>query len=143
MTSPSCKWCNDMDASELIDNLKGSICSGLEVEPHTMNRFIVHTGYTYPDGDELHIIMIKEDGYWIFSDEGHTMMWLSYEDFDLTDSRGITLNRILKTNGTSLTDGTLSISIDTDNMDSIGLSLESMIQSEIQIADLIHLYRKM
>lgn len=75
----------DMDAEELIENLKKSICSGLEVEPRTVNKFMIHTGYTYPDGDELHIVMVNEDGNWTFSDDGHTIMWLSYGDFNITD----------------------------------------------------------
>ncbi|WII06787.1 DUF1828 domain-containing protein [Methanomassiliicoccales archaeon LGM-RCC1] len=128
-----------MDADELIGYLKKSICSGLEVEPRTVNRFMVHTGYTYPDGDELHILMINEDGGWMFSDEGHTMMWLSYEDFNLTDLRKDLLERTLKTNGVSFKDGALYIPIDTSAVDSIGLSLKSLIQAEIQVADLLYL----
>lgn len=129
----------DMNADEVINNLKKSMCSGLEIEPRTMNRFMIHTGYTYPDGDELHIMMIIEGGEWFFSDEGHTMMWLSYEDFKLTDSRKAILDRTLATNGTSFSDGTLSITIDTTSVDSIALSLKSLIQTEIQVADLLYL----
>lgn len=132
-----------MDADELIVNLKKSNCSGLEVEPRTVNRYMIHTGYTYPDGDELHILMVKEDNGWEFTDEGHTMMWLSYENLNITDSRRTLLDRTLRTNGISLIDGSLSIVIDTDSVDSISLSLRSIIQAEIQIADLLYLDKEM
>jgi hypothetical protein len=128
-----------MNAEEIIDSLKKSICSGLEVETRTTNRFMIHTGYTYPDGDELHIILTKNDGKWIFTDEGHTMMWLSYANFNMTDSRKNTLDRTLNVNGVSLSNGELSIAIDSDAPDSVGLSLKSLIQTEIQAADLLYL----
>lgn len=128
-----------MDADDLIGILKKSICSGLEVESRTLNRFMIHTGYTYPDGDELHIILVKEDDCWLFSDEGHTMMWLSYEDFKLTEMRKSLLDRTLRTNGVSLKDGSLFIPIKAHDVDSIGLSLKSLIQTEIQVADLLYL----
>ena len=127
-----------MDADELIGCLRKSMCSGLEVEPRTVNRFMVHTSYTYPDGDELHILMINEGGGWIFSDEGHTIMWLSYEGFNLTDLGKDLLERTLKSNGVSFKDGELYIPIDTNSTDSIGPSLKSLIKAEIQVADLLY-----
>lgn len=48
------------------------------------------------------------------------------------------MDRTLKTNGVSLTDGVLSIPIDTSTVDSIGLSLKSLIQTEIQVTDLLY-----
>lgn len=40
---------------------------------------MVHTGKWFEDGDELHIIFKCSDEEGIYlTDEGHTMMWLSY-----------------------------------------------------------------
>lgn len=128
-----------MEAQTIINGLKKAVCSGLEIENRTANRFMIHTGYTYPDGDELHILLIKEGEGWILSDEGHTMMWLSYEDFSLTDARKSILDRILNTNGVSLSDGEISVPIDAGDSDSIVIALRSMIQAEIQLADLLYL----
>ena len=128
-----------MNAEDIIESLKKSICLGLEIETRTTNRFMIHTGYTYPDGDELHIILTQDDGKWIFTDEGHTMMWLSYADFSMTDSRKNALDKTLDINGVSLSDGELSIAIDSDAPGSVGLSLKSLIQTEIRIADLLYL----
>ena len=131
-----------MNANDVIDNLKKTICSGLEIETRTTNRFMIHTGYTYPDGDELHILLVKDDEKWKLTDEGHTMMWLSYENLNMTDSRKDALDRTLKGNGVSLSDGELSIDIDADSPDSAGLALKSLIQTEIQAADLLYLNKE-
>jgi hypothetical protein len=128
-----------MDAEELIAGLRKSSCSDLEVERRTTNRFMIHTGYTYPDGDELHILLVDNDGKWILTDEGHTTMWLSYENFKITDSRRNLLDRTLNTNGVTLSDGELYIEV---NPNSAGLGLRSIIQAEIQIADLLYLSKE-
>ena len=128
-----------MNVTDIISNLKRDICSGFEVEERTLNRYMIHTGYTYPDGDELHIILSNDEEGWFFSDEGHTMMWLSYEDFNLTESRRTMLDRTLNGNGVSLNDGELLIRISNYPADTISIALKSLIQTEIQIADLLYL----
>ena len=125
-----------MDAAAIIGNLREGIRSELEAEERTVNGFMIHTGFTYPDGDELHIIMSEDEGGWRFSDEGHTMMWLSYEDFNLTDSRRSMLDRTLKCNGVSMDGGEMYIRFDAD---SACIALRSLIQAEIQAADLLYL----
>ena len=126
----------EMDAAAIIGNLREGIRSELEAEERTVNGFMIHTGFTYPDGDELHIIMSEHEGGWRFSDEGHTMMWLSYGDFNLTDSRRSMLDRTLKGNGVSMDRGELYIGFDADT---VCVALRSMIQAEIQVADLLYL----
>ena len=126
----------EMDAVAIIGKLREGIRSELEAEELTVNGFMIHTGFTYPDGDELHIILSEDEGGWRFSDEGHTMMWLSYEDFNLTDSRRSMLDRTLKGNGVSMGRGELYIGFDADT---VCVALRSMIQAEIQVADLLYL----
>lgn len=126
----------EMDAAAIIGKLREGIRSELEAEELTVNGFMIHTGFTYPDGDELYIILSEDEGGWRFSDEGHTMMWLSYEDFNLTDSRRSMLDRTLKGNGVSMDRGELYIGFDADTVCD---ALRSMIQAEIQVADLLYL----
>lgn len=131
-----------MDVDNIIKELKRAVCSSLDVEVRGIDRIMIHTGYTYPDGDELHILIVENDGKLMFTDEGHTMMWLSYEDFNMTDSRIDVLNRVLKGNGTSLIDGEIIVGIDSDEHSMVS-SLKSLIQTELQIADLLYLDRRM
>lgn len=128
-------------ADSIIGSIKQSAGSEIDVEPYTQDRYLVHTGFTYPDGDELHIVLTKKGNDWIFTDDGHTMMWLSYEEFNLTYSRRNLLNRTLNSNGVSLNEGRLTIKCPSD-MDGIGVALRSMIMTELQIADLLYLDKK-
>ena len=131
-----------MNSDEILNNLKKAMGPGLEVETRTVNRFMIHTGYTYPDGDELHILLVDDGGKWKFTDEGHTMMWLSYEKLKMTDSRKDALDRTLNTNGITMTEGELFILIDDDIPEFLEVALKSLIQAEIQVADLLYLNRE-
>lgn len=129
------------NTDSIIGSIKQSAGSEIDVEQYTKDRYLVHTGFTYPDGDELHIVLTKKGNDWILTDDGHTMMWLSYEEFNMTDSRKDLLNRTLNTNGISLDDGKLSIKCPEDT-DGIGVALRSMIMTELQMADLLYLGRR-
>lgn len=128
-----------MDGKTLVASFAKSI--DCEIEERGKDRYMVHTGYTYPDGDELHILIEKSDGSWIITDEGHTMMWLSYEDFNITETRKTLLSRTLNTNGITMKNGELFVVCPKDKSE-IGIALRSMIQAQIQIADLLFLDRE-
>ena len=50
------------------------------------------------DGDELHIVLKITDDDIVITDEGHTMMWLSYEDFKFTPTRESMFRKIISQN---------------------------------------------
>ena len=124
-----------MNSDEILNNLKKAM--RLEIEVRKVNRFMIHTGFTYPDGDELHILLIDDGGKWKLTDEGHTMMWASYGDGTI-GSEECALNGVLNANGVKLLDGELYVIIGNDTLECIGTALRSLIQTEIQIAGLSH-----
>lgn len=124
---------------DVLDLLKQQYCSDLELEERSLNKYMIHTGYTYPDGDELHILLEKQDDAWCFTDDGHTMMWLSYSDFELTDTRRSLLEKTLRSNNVRIDDGVLYVSCSNRDYDRLGACLRSMIQTEIQLTDLQYL----
>jgi hypothetical protein len=128
-----------IDKSELEESLKSSICASIRLEQRGVDRYMVHTGYTFGDGDEIHIILKRDGDGWILTDEGHTVMWLSYEDLILTDSRMEALAGVLAYNSAEYRDG--RIVVDCHDRP-LGGCLQSMIQAILQAADLLFLKRE-
>lgn len=126
------------DIDQLIESMKKSICSKISLEPRGVDRYLIHTGFTFQDGDELHMVLKKKDGRWIITDDAHTLMWLSYEDFNLSETRKAILDVTLSSNNVSFDDG--RIYIDCTGRDA-GQCLMSMIQAILQTADLLYLSR--
>lgn len=71
------------------------------------------------------------------TDEGHTLMWLSYENFNFTDTRAKLLNKYVNQNNVKLDDG--RIYIETDAPENVGPALSSLIQTMLQVAGLRNL----
>ena len=129
-----------MNKDDMLKAIRRSLCAGVEIEEKGIDRYVVHTDFTYPDGDELRIILKKYDGQWIFTDEGHTMMWLSYDELNLNSaSRSNLLSRTLASNHAELIDGRICIRF---KQNEAGGAIHSMIQALIQTADLIYTDRE-
>jgi hypothetical protein len=66
----------------VIENIEhdfhNKVCSELSLTSEGINRFRVFTPFQFDDGDHLAIVLKKENGNWILSDEGHTYMHLTY-----------------------------------------------------------------
>jgi len=54
------------------------VCSKLGLISEGINRFRIFTPFQFDDGDHLAIVLKRENGNWILSDEGHTYMHLTY-----------------------------------------------------------------
>jgi len=59
-------------------DFREKVCSKLSLINEGIDRFLVSTPFHFDDGDHLIIILKKENGDWILSDEGHTYMHLTY-----------------------------------------------------------------
>lgn len=66
-----------MDTIEMA--FRRRVADQIRVEPEGIDRFRVFTPFQFPDGDSLAIVLrrVGEDS-WVLSDEGHTLMHLSY-----------------------------------------------------------------
>jgi hypothetical protein len=115
------------------DLLRKSVCDQFSLEKLDGGDYLVHTDKYFDDGDELHIVL-KTDGEMVLSDEGHTMMWLSYENFNLTPTRERILSRIIGQNNVSFEDGRITVSV--KSVHDFGSSLSSIVQAVIQVADM-------
>ncbi len=117
------------------DLFRKSVCRQFDLEEISQNEYLVHTGKYFDDGDELHIVL-KEDGEGkiLLTDEGHTLMWLSYEDFKLTPVRKSILDGIVSQNRVNLDEGRITVSA--ASAEEAGEALSSMVQAIIQAADM-------
>jgi hypothetical protein len=124
-----------MNADEMLLAMRKAICSGVEAEAKGLDRYFIRTGYTYHDGDELYIVLKKDEekGNWIFTDEGHTLMWMSYDDFEFTPSRTRLFDKILRANSAHSDNGVIKVSF---SLDKIGDALYSITQALLQVADI-------
>ncbi|MCL2148000.1 MAG: DUF1828 domain-containing protein [Methanomassiliicoccaceae archaeon] len=117
----------------MLESFKSSVCSSIRVRDLGLDEYMVHTGFTYADGDEFHIILRTTDEEWVLSDEGHTLMWLSYEDFTMTPVRADLFERILNTNSVQNENGALTVRFDPGMS---GQALYSLVQAIMQVSDL-------
>lgn len=105
-------------------------------------RFRVFTPFLFEDGDHLSIVLKREDGTWILSDEGHTFMHLTY-DIDEKDlqvgTRQKIITNVLSTFGMEDRDGELLLRIEDDRY---GDSLYSFAQALLKITDVTYLSRE-
>jgi hypothetical protein len=75
-----------MDLDSIKQDFKHRVSDQIDLLPEGDDRFSVITPFRFDDGDHFAIVLKKENGEWILSDEATTFMHLSYDsdDQDLT-----------------------------------------------------------
>lgn len=128
---------------ELIDvqkDFKEKVCEEIHLIPEGLSRYVVSHPFTFDDGDH-HIIILKKMGEdWLLSDEGHTIMHLSYEDIDLQHGgyREI-IDNAVSAFGLENRQGELMLRIPEARF---GDALFSFIQALVKISDIKYLQRE-
>ena len=131
-----------MNLEKIEQDFRYKVCEKLKVLSEGIERFRVFTPFMFEDGDHLSIVLKKENGSWILSDEGHTYMHLTY-DLDEKDLQRGTRQKIV-TNALSVfkvqdQEGELTIPIEDDQY---GNALFSFIQALLRITDVTYLSRE-
>jgi hypothetical protein len=107
---------------------KEKVDNQVHIQSEGKDRYRVFTPFIFEDGDHFSIILKKEDGGWVLSDEGHTLMHLSWGqsriNFD-DKSRAITANQLFEF-GTQEINGELISRI---NNERYGHALHGFIQA--------------
>jgi hypothetical protein len=110
--------------------------------PEGDERFRVLTPFVLDDGDHLAIVLRREAGQWLLTDEGHTLMRLSYRlsDEDLEHPVAHQLLRdALATFGAENRDGELVLSVPEEHYEA---ALFPFVQMLLRINDLSQLARE-
>ncbi|MCL4552890.1 MAG: DUF1828 domain-containing protein [Candidatus Marsarchaeota archaeon] len=105
-------------------------------------RYRVFTPFLFQDGDHLSIVLKKVGSRWLLSDEGHTLMHLSY-DVDAHDLLRGNRQKLIESALTSFDidyqDGELLIAV---RDSSYGDALFSFVQSLLKVTDVSYLTRE-
>jgi hypothetical protein len=131
-----------MEINSIIKDFKAKVCEQLRVVPEGSERFRVFTPFLFEDGDHLAIVLKRDAGGWLLSDEGHTYMHLTY-DLDERDFGKGTRQRII-TNALStfLVSDRNGELVSTVSNGQFGDSLYSFIQAVLRISDVTFLSRE-
>jgi hypothetical protein len=123
-------------------DFKQKVSEKLRLSSEGIDRYRVFTPFMFEDGDHLSIILKKENGNWILTDEGHTYMHLTYDldekDFQKGNRQKIIINA-LSIFGVQDRQGELISPIINELY---GDSLYSFIQALLKIADVTYISRE-
>jgi hypothetical protein len=123
-------------------DFKAKVCDRLKVVSEGLDRYRVFTPFLFADGDHLSIVLRKEGGGWLLSDEGHTYMHLTY-DMEERDLQQGTRQKIITNALTAFAvddhDGELVLSIPDERY---GDALYTFVQALLRIADVSFLNRE-
>ena len=115
-----------MDATAVINDFRAKVCQDIELEQAGIDRFVVQTPFQFDDGDHYVIVLRRENGSWVLTDEAHTFMHLSYDDVDLSQgARAGLVEQALATYGLESRSGELRVAVPNDQF---GDALFSMVQ---------------
>lgn len=130
-----------MSIETIERDFKQKVCESLHLASEGIDRYQVFTPFLFEDGDHLAIVLKREQGRWILSDEGQTYMHLTY-DLDEKDLQRGTRQKII-TNALSAfsvndRNGELTLGIQDDHY---GDALYSFVQALLKISDVTYLSR--
>lgn len=129
-----------MDAIER--EFKQKVCDQLRITSEGIDRYRVFTPFLFEDGDHLAIVLKREAGRWVLSDEGHTYMHLTY-DLDERDLQRGTRQTIITNALTAFEvadrEGELIIPITNERY---GDALYNFVQALLKITDVSYLSRE-
>ena len=121
---------------DIVSDFKKKVCDQISLDEEGLLRYHVNTPFTFDDGDSYVILLKNVEGKWQLSDEGHTLMHLSYwiEGELLEEGRRKELiEGIAESFNLRVSDGQLILGIENELF---GDSLFSYIQALVKISDI-------
>lgn len=123
-------------------DFRAKVCEEVRLASEGMDRYRVVTPFVLDDGDHLPIVLKRDGGSWVLSDEGHTYMHLTY-DIDEKDlqkgTRASIINNALSAFSVTDRAGELVLAVCGDRY---GDALYSFVQAVLRIADVTFLSRE-
>lgn len=127
-----------MDA--IVQEFRRKVCEEIQLAQEGMNRYVVSVPFTFDDGDHLCVLLKRDNGGWLLSDEGHTFMHVSYDEIDVEGkTRSKIIDNVLLNYGIQNAQGELKSVI---KEDAYGDALYSFVQGLIKITDVSYLSRE-
>lgn len=129
-----------MNITTIEQDFQKKVCDKIYLLSEGLSRYLVIHPFTFDDGDHYIVILKNVGEEWYFSDEGHTIMHLSYEDIDLGKGgyREI-VNNTANAFGLVNREGELTLPVPEMRF---GDALFSYIQALVKISDIKYLERE-
>jgi hypothetical protein len=129
-----------MNTTDIEQDFRKKVCDEVRLLPEGLARYVVDHPFTFDDGDYYIVVLRNVGGEWELSDEGHTIMHLSYEAIDLKISgyKEI-ISSTVSAFGLVNREGELTLSIPEMRF---GDALFSFIQALVKISDVKYLERE-
>lgn len=132
-----------MTVDTIEKDFRDKVCAEIRLLPEGLERFRVESPFQFDDGDHLSIVLRREPVGWVFSDEGHTFMHLSYEGIDYKDLQRGTRQKIISNALSSFSvierEGELVLPVPGEKF---GDALYSFVQALLKISDVSFLSRE-
>ena len=131
-----------MKIEKLEKEFREKVSTEVSLVQEGINRYRVLSPFMFDDGDHLSIILKNENNKWFFTDEGHTIMHLTYEiDYKAMQkgNRQKIISTVLNSFNINDKDGELVSIVDAEQF---GDSFYSYIQGLIKITDVSYLDRE-
>ncbi len=77
-----------MVIGDIERDFREKVCESVSLRPEGVDRYRVFTPFVFDDGDHLAMVLKREQNSWILSDEGHTLMHLTYSISESDLQRG-------------------------------------------------------
>ena len=131
-----------MTLETIEQDFRRKVCAQIHLEAEGIKRYRVFTPFRFDDGDHLAIVLKREDGRWILSDEGHTYMHLTYDLDEKSLHRG-TRQQIIANALSAFTvedrEGELTLTVRDERY---GDTLFDFVQALLKITDVTYLSRE-
>ena len=131
-----------MSIEAIEQDFHRKISQKIRLSGEGMDRFRVLTPFLFEDGDHLAIVLKKQGGRWVLSDEAHTYMHLTYdiEEKDLQrGTRQQIISSTLSVFGIEDKEGELVLEVKEERY---GDALYSFVQGLLKITDVTFLSRE-
>ncbi len=131
-----------MSLDLISESFKEKVSKKIELHPEGHERFRVFTPFQFDDRDHLVVVLRRENGSWLLSDEGHTYMHLTYDLAEKDLQRGTRAKIIANTLDAFRVEdreGELRLRIEEGDF---GGALYDFVQALLKITDVSYLSRE-
>lgn len=124
-----------LDIATLQKEIRSRLGGEITLREKGKNSFFILSPFEYDDGDTFRIILNRKNDVWELTDEGHTLMFLSYYDINMdAPTRQNILERALSYHGARLEEG--RISIDAENERDLAGAFYDIVQTISKVSDI-------
>lgn len=131
-----------MNLATIEHDFRAKVCAQIHLEAAGRERYRVFTPFHFNDGDHLVMVLRRENGHWLLSDEGHTYMHLTYELDEKSlyqGTRQAIISNALNAFAVDDVEGELRVVIPDERY---GDTLFDFIQAILRISDVTYLSRE-